>query len=343
MSHRKHPFIFAPVLLAITLSGSAFAEERLTEAAEEERAPVADTPVDEKQAEPAMAAPLNLEALVAPLQILFGGNLVNGVAADAAGFAPADLVAQNDAMMQQFLQQFRPHLMEELGFIRLVCSDLTKEQRPKIKAAGEAGLKKAAKQMADLQNRQNRGLGFQPNAQPEPRKMIREALAKALKETLTPDQMLRYSREATDRTAHRKQAAILSVVSRLDGSLYLTPKQRDAIFENIAANWQEKWEQWLMFSAYGNEYFPTIPDKIIVPQLNAEQKSVWNGLQKIEMGGWWGGNGQVQPNDGWWGDGEGDQNAAQNANQMILNGVQVQFFAVEGAVAEEVEVVEEVR
>ena len=337
MSHRNHPLIFLPLLLAITLIGSAFAEEQVKEAADEKPAEEV-----EKQAEPAMASPLNLEALVAPLQILFGGNVVNGVLPmDAGGFAPADMVAQNDAMMQQFLQQFRPHLMEELGFIRLVCSDLTAEQRPKIKEAGEAGLKKAAKQMADLQNRQNRGLGFQPNAQPEPRKMIREAIAKALKETLTPDQMQRYTREANDRTAHRKQAAFLSVVSRLDGNLYLTPEQRDAIFENIASNWQEKWEQWLMFSAYGNEYFPTIPDKIIVPQLNAEQKSVWNGLQKIELGGWWGGNGQVQPNDGWWGDDAADQNAAQNVNLQIFNGVQ--FFAVEGAAVEEAQVVEEVR
>ena len=337
MSHRNHPLIFLPLLLAITLIGSAFAEEQVKEAADEKPAEEV-----EKQAEPAMASPLNLEALVAPLQILFGGNVVNGVLPmDAGGFAPADMVAQNDAMMQQFLQQFRPHLMEELGFIRLVCSDLTAEQRPKIKEAGEAGLKKAAKQMADLQNRQNRGLGFQPNAQPEPRKMIREAIAKALKETLTPDQMQRYTREANDRTAHRKQAAILSVVSRLDGNLYLTPKQRDAIVDSIASNWQEKWEQWLMFSAYGNEYFPTIPDKIIVPQLNAEQKSVWNGLQKIELGGWWGGNGQVQPNDGWWGDDAADQNAAQNVNLQIFNGVQ--FFAVEGAAVEEAQVVEEVR
>jgi len=338
MLHRNHAFAFVPLLLAITLSGSAFAEEAIQEAADEKPAQVA-----EKQAEPAAAAePLNLDVLVAPLQILFGGNVVNGILPmDAGGLAPADMVAQNDAMMQQFLQQFRPHLMEELGFIRLVCSDLTAEQRPKIKEAGEAGLKKAAKQMADLQNRQNRGLGFQPNAQPEPRKMIREAIAKALKETLTPDQMQRYTREANDRTAHRKQAAILSVVSRLDGNLYLTPKQRDAIVDSIASNWQEKWEQWLMFSAYGNEYFPTIPDKIIVPQLNAEQKSVWNGLQKIELGGWWGGNGQVQPNDGWWGDDAADQNAAQNVNLQIFNGVQ--FFAVEGAAVEEAQVVEEVR
>ena len=338
MSHRNHPFAFAPLLLAITLSGSAFAEEAIQEAADEKPAQVA-----EKQAEPAAAAePLNLDVLVAPLQILVGGNVVNGILPmDAGGLAPADMVAQNDAMMQQFLQQFRPHLMEELGFIRLVCSDLTAEQRPKIKEAGEAGLKKAAKQMADVQNRQNRGLGFQPNAQPEPRRMIREAIANALKETLTPDQMQRYTREADDRTAHRKQAAILSVVSRLDGNLYLTPKQRDAIVDSIASNWQEKWEQWLMLSAYGNEYFPTIPDKIIAPQLNAAQKSVWEGLQKIELGGWWGGNGQVQANDGWWGDEAADQNAAQNVNLQIFNGVQ--FFAVEGAAVEEAQVVEEVR
>lgn len=315
--------ILGMLLHAITFVLSIAAEDVPPEADEQPAQAV------EKQAEPAAAAePFNLDVLVAPLQVLFGGNLVNGMMPEALDLAAPEVAAQNEAMLQQFLQQFRPYLTEELGFIRLVCSDLSKEQRPKIKAAGEAALRASAKQMADLQNRQNRGVGFRLDAQPEPRKTIRAALAKVLTETLTPDQMQRYTREANDRMTHRKRAAILSVISRLDGSLYLSPEQRDALIKSIDSNWQEKWEQWLMFSVYGNEYFPSIPDSYVVPTLNDDQKQVWSGLQKIEMGGWWGGNGQIQANDGWWGD-EPEQNGVQNGAVLFLNGLQVFEAGVE--------------
>ena len=283
-----------PLLFAIAAMGLAFAEEP---------AAVVDQPVEAKP-EPTVQVevadePLNLEAVAAPLRALFGGAI--GIAVMEAPNA-ADAVAQNDAMNQQFLQQFRPMLHEELGFIRLVCNDLAAEQRPKIKAAGEAGLKKAAKEMASLQNRQNRGMMQQASTQPEPRKIIREGISKALKEMLTAEQMERFTHEANDRTALRKQAAILCVVSRLDGCLCMTHEQRDKIIDAISTHWQDKWEQWLMMNSYGDQYFPVMPDQYVTPHLNAEQKSVWQGLQKIDFGGWWNGNGQNQVNDVWWGE-----------------------------------------
>ena len=276
----------------------------------------------EAKAEPAEAPAeaLNLEVLAAPLQVLFGiGGAANGVMAVEIGMpVQADAVGQNDAMIQQFTQQFRPFLTEELGFVRLICSDLSKDQRPKIKRTGEASLKEAATQMAAMQNRQGqvRVLG-QPAAVPEPRKMIREAIGKVLRETLTEEQMTKYTREAAERTAQRKQAAILAVVSRLDGCLFLNTRQRDKIGEEISLNWQDKWEQWLMLSSYGDQYFPVVPDNYVVPHLDADQKIVWQGLQKIDFGIWWGGGHQVQVNDGWWGDEAGNVEAP--ANGAILN------------------------
>ena len=272
-------------------------------------------------AKEAPAEALNLNTLAAPLQALFGlGGGVNAVRVEAGPALPADGVAQDDPMMQQFLVQFRPFLLEELNFVRLVCSDLSPQQRPKIKLAGEASLKLAAKQMAEVQNRQNRGAGLvmQARVMPEPRKMIRAAVAKALQETLTDEQKIRFQRDAADRTEQRKSAAILSVVSRLDGCLFLNADQRRKITDQISSNWKDSWEQWLMMSSYGDQYFPVIPDQYVVPHLNADQKSVWQGLQKIDFGAWWGGGNQNQPNDGWWGDESG--NAAAPANEgVILN------------------------
>ena len=49
------------------------------------------------------------------------------------------------------------------------------------------------------------------------------------------------------------------------------------------------------------QYFPVVPDQHVVSHLNAEQKSVWAGLQKVEFG-FFSGGGNVGDDDGWWGD-----------------------------------------
>jgi hypothetical protein len=146
----------------------------------------------------------------------------------------------------------------------------------------------------------------------DPRKTIRDGIARGLKATLNEQQLAKYTEEATRRAATRKQAAILSVVSRLDGSLCLNPEQREKIIGSISSQWQDKWEQWLMLQMYGDQYFPVMPDQFVVPHLNVEQKSVWQGLQKIDFG-WWGGQGgEGELNDGWWGAERGDAGAAVN-------------------------------
>lgn len=207
--------------------------------------------------------------------------------------------AQIKQWIPQFTQQYRPILTTELAFIRQVC-DLTPEQRPKIKTAGEASLKEAALKMAELQGGRMRGGVRLQNEQPNPQRTIRESIAKVLQETLTPEQMGKYKAESTQRTALRKRAAIRCVVARLDGTLCLTAEQRDKISESITAGWQDKWEQWLMLSVYGDQYFPMVPDQHVATHLDADQKSVWSGLQKVEFGYYFGGV-IAEADDGWWG------------------------------------------
>jgi hypothetical protein len=313
---------FAALLFIVATVFSAFADD---EPAKDKAKTVVEVKQEEPKKAPERKEPadrLNLDILTAPLQLLFGGGGVMQAPAVLNVLDP-DVIAQNDAMTVQFLGQFRPFLTEELGFVRLVCSDLSKEQRPKIKAAGEASLKQAAKEMAQFQNRQNQGRAIQARTQPEPRKMVREAVAKSLQETLTAEQMERYSREATARKEHRKQAAILCIVSRLDGCLSLNAEQREKIIDAISLNWEDKWEQWLMMNSYPEQYFPEMPEKFVSPFLNSDQKSVWNGLQKINFGAWWGGNGQNPANDGWWGD---EPDGADQANGAV--NIQIQGFGI---------------
>ncbi|MEX2139255.1 MAG: hypothetical protein WD894_08345 [Pirellulales bacterium] len=246
------------------------------------------------------AEPFDLDAV---LQIFEA--VVNDVAPAPRPARAVLQLNQNEAQIKQmtphFVQQLRPALMSELAFIRQMC-DLPKEQRPKIKAAGEASLEKAARGLAEQQFGNNRRMSGGRNEPADARKIIADELNQALQLTLTTEQMAQYTSEAIKRADRRKRAAILSAVSLLDETLSLTAEQREKIYDSIAANWQPGWEQWLMLQRYGGQYFPMIPDQQVVPHLNDEQRSVWSGLQRISFGGWSGAEGQVPEDDGWWGD-----------------------------------------
>jgi hypothetical protein len=218
------------------------------------------------------------------------------VVAAPAAQPPAPQV--NDAMVQQWVQQFRPTLIAELNFIRQVC-DLTPGQRPTIRAAGEVVLVDAATQFARYQQG-GRVRNGELQSQPFPPATIRAGLLKTLEQTLTPEQLANYKTEARARAEQRKRASILSVVARLDSALSLTREQREKLSEAITAKWREDWEQWLMVSRYGDQYFPQVPQDIIVPHLDSEQRVVWNSLQKIGVG-FPGSFVQPQDDEAWWG------------------------------------------
>jgi len=41
-----------------------------------------------------------------------------------------------------------------------------------------------------------------------------------------------------------------------------------------------------MMHQYNGQYFPQVPDQYVVPHLNADQKLVWEGLQKVQINAW---------------------------------------------------------
>ena len=263
--------------------------------------------------------PANLEAVAAPFRALFGGVVeIDPEEGLQVNLQAADANAEIDAQMQQYIQQYRPIMKAELGFVRLMCGNLTPEQRKKIRVPADEALKLAARQMAKQQNQMGRGVEVRVNAT-EPHKTIRDAIRKALKETLTEEQMTHYTEESAKRTAHRKQAAIVSLVARLDAQMFLNSEQRDKISESISSKWQDNWESWLqLLTIYGDQYFPNGIDPYVTSHLNSEQKKVWQGLQKIDFQGWWGGdNGQNMDNDGWWGDAP-EPNGVLNNGALII-------------------------
>jgi hypothetical protein len=153
------------------------------------------------EVQPAPAAPAGKKPVIANLQIT----------APAAG---GRALPANDAMVQQWVQQFRPTLIAELNFIRQVC-DLAPGQRPTIRAAGEVVLVDAATQFARYQQG-GRVRNGELQSQPFPPGIIRAGLLKSLEQTLTAEQLARYKAEAKARAEQRKRATILSAIARLD-------------------------------------------------------------------------------------------------------------------------------
>jgi hypothetical protein len=207
------------------------------------------------------------------------------------------IAAQNDAMLKQWQQQLRPLLVAELNFVRHVC-DLSEEQRPKIRAAGEKGLQEAAAEFVKTQQGRRPSQLVDP---PSSSTFIQRNVSEALEATLLPEQYARYKAEFDARTAQRKRATILSVVSRLEEALSLSVEQREKLMAELSTNWREEWEQWLVVSRYGEQYFPQIPNRVLYPHLEQTQRSLWDELPKIASGSFVGLMGQPVDDVAWWG------------------------------------------
>ncbi len=227
---------------------------------------------------------------------------VGGMVAANAGLNDAQL----KQITEQYKQQLQPILASELSFIRLTC-DIPKENRKAVLTAGRECVNEIALKMAEQQNRGRGGVrvAVQSSAAVnDPPKAIRAALDTALKAAVSEEQYKVYRDEATHRKEQIKQAAIHSVIARLDGMLCLTAEVRKKMAETISENWQESYERWLQIHQYGDQYFPTVPDQLVSVHLNPEQRQIWTGLQKIGIGGW-GNNGGIGGgliDDGWWGE-----------------------------------------
>lgn len=203
------------------------------------------------------------------------------------------LAEQNKAQVLQWRQQLQPVMINELNFVRQVC-EIPQDQRAKVRAAGEKGLEAAALSFVQ-QQQTGRGADQLPISQE-----IQAGLRETLQAALPPEQFERYERELKARTEHRKRAAIASVVSSLEEALSLDVEQRKAITASIEAKWREPWESWLMLSRYSDQYFPEIPDEVVVPHLQQAQRALWKDLQKIQLGSFTGIMNQPVDDPEWW-------------------------------------------
>ncbi len=211
------------------------------------------------------------------------------------------LVAED---VEEVFQSLRPILYSELGFIRLVCDDLTVEQRAQIRNTAEASLKhSASKRAVALDPEHAAVVGVLLEARPDPLSSIRQEIDKTMKEVLAAEKYAVYEELSTNRVAHRKRAAILAIVAQLDECLCLTLQQREKIMDAISSHWQDKWEQWLEWSLDFTE-IPKSLDPFFRPVLDESQAAVWDQTPKSEPDQGWVFDDEAASrfNDGWWGE-----------------------------------------
>jgi hypothetical protein len=180
-----------------------------------------------------------------------------------------------EPQVRQFIQQFRPAMRAEYYFLKSICAP-TPEQRVALARDGEKAVRNAARAFAEAQRRPAQVRNGRA-IYPDPRRLIEEEMGRAARDHLTPDQAARYVAESEKRAADRHRAAARNIVAKLDGDLVLNPEQRDKIAESILAQWDESWCQSLETLLYGDQYYPRLPDSIVVPHLDEAQARIWRG------------------------------------------------------------------
>jgi hypothetical protein len=108
-------------------------------------------------------------------------------------------------------------------------------------------------------------------------------IAECVAKHLTHEQATRYRAEFTKRTIHEREGCIDTVIAVLDEKLELSESQRKSLLASLTANWKPGWSQIVELAVRnGDSAVPTLPDKIIVRFLEAEQIRAWQDMSKSQ-------------------------------------------------------------
>ena len=204
------------------------------------------------------------------------------VAALRAGVAVRQFNLDNQ--IQQYMRQARPIVRAELIFVRKVC-DLDVEHFRRINQDAETAFKGAAKTFVEAQQQGRVRVpgGVRTSQGVDGLAVLQEGLASVMKKDLTAEQFAHYQAEVEKRDANRKQCAVRFLVDAIDRDLYLSGSQRLKLTESLLSHWDHSWSMCLEYLLYGNQFYPVGIDSYVTPFLDATQKKIWQGAQK--MGG----------------------------------------------------------
>jgi hypothetical protein len=185
---------------------------------------------------------------------------------------------QIDQQALQFVRQFQSLERAELYFLSEVCQ-IDKDVTTKLKAGVEQRAKAAARKFSSTQHRMMRGQG-EAGGHQDARSLTQEGIYEALKAQGPPDEVAKYEKQVKLRAEFRKSAAVRNLVGKLDRELVLSEAQREKFLEVLKDKWDDAWGRSMQLFIYGEQYYPLIPDSIVLPHLDAMQKEIWRGLPK---------------------------------------------------------------
>lgn len=203
--------------------------------------------------------------------------------------AEADGDDENDEENPQLafaMQQLRPTLVVELSFAKRAAK-LEDDQLGKLIEGVKPEFKKVAAAYAKNQNHFQgvmffgNGPAVQEKAK-DPRQIIAEAVQTQLEPITTKEQLESFRKEVEAREEFRKQATLDQLVTLFDEALMFTPEQRDGIRKSLAEKYQTAWADNVeAIGQFSQGYYPVIPDAVVAPHLTADQKRVWQRMQKV--------------------------------------------------------------
>jgi len=187
---------------------------------------------------------------------------------------------------QQLRAQYEPAVKVEVSFAIRACQ-LEGEQRRKFVSGCEQWLDNFV-QDGNKQQPPNRNgvvifrarLANPGNANNDPRESIRKGVASVCKKELTAEQFAAYERECERRELFFREAIASILISRMDEKLALSEEQRGKLLDSFIEKWDAQWAPPLEMFLYNNEYWPSIPDKVVSPHLTPAQWEIWTRLTK---------------------------------------------------------------
>ena len=194
-----------------------------------------------------------------------------GVRMPQAGFGRAVRVRtfNDDATVRSQLQLV---MQLELKFIKHLCSP-TAEQLDLLK---QDGLKHIVGEELDHNDPETLRKAIS-----DPRHAVESRMADLVRARLSPAQANRFDSEIKKRTANLRQVSARNLVVVIDQELSLTEWQRQKITKELTDNWDDAWTMTVVLGSSSNSaLIPAVPDELIVPYLDAAQRSLWDGLPK---------------------------------------------------------------
>lgn len=182
------------------------------------------------------------------------------------------------------VSELQPLMLSELNFVRHALPELTLAQKRKVWSAAEASIRQSST-LISLEDRPEfaQVVGVLLEPEPDPQAALRREISRVLKANLPGEWFEHYVAMTEARNSQRKRAAILRIVSKLDGDLYLSQSQRDQLIESISSNWKPSWSDSLSIARFA-ENIPAVPELVLSACLNELQQAARQSFLEFDQG-----------------------------------------------------------